>query len=62
MSNLAILKWRPLLKKRSLLFRPEIDIFVIKFKKFCKESFENLQSILIEKLQTRVTTSITFRK
>ena len=48
MSNLVILKWRPFeykkkLEKRPLLFRSEIGIFEISFKRLSEESFEDLQ-------------------
>ena len=48
MSNLVILTWRPFeykpkLEKRPLLFRSEIGIFDIYFKRLYEESFEDLQ-------------------
>ena len=48
MLNLVILKWRTFeykvkFRKRSLLFRSEIDIFDVFFKRMYKESFEDLQ-------------------
>ena len=49
MSNLVILKWRPLeykakLKETFLLFRSKIGIFDIFFKRLYEEGFEDLQN------------------
>ena len=48
MSNLVILKWWPFeykakFEKSPLLFRPEISIFDIFFKRLYKDSFEELE-------------------
>ena len=48
MSNLVILNWRPLeykanTEKRPLLFRSEIGVFDIFFKRLYQESFDDLQ-------------------
>ena len=48
MSNLVILNWLPFeykakFEKKSLLFRSEIDIFDIYFKRLYEKSFDDLQ-------------------
>ena len=60
MSNLVILKLRPFkykakFEKSPLLFRSEIGIFDIFFKKLYEESFEDLQINSNCKFQTCVT-------
>ena len=56
MSNLVILNWQVFeikqnLKKKSLLFRSEIGIFDIFFKRLYIESFEDLQITVIENIK-----------
>ena len=60
-SNLVILKWRPFeyrakLEKRPLLFRSEIGILDIFFKRLCEEICEDSQDHSNWKFQTRATT------
>ena len=62
MSNLVIPKWRLFeyklkFEKLPLLFRSEIDLFEIFFKRLYKESFEDLQINSHWKFQTRATMS-----
>ena len=60
MSKLVILKWKNIrenLKKRPLLFRSEIGIFDIFFKRLHEVSFEDLQLNSNWKFQTRATMS-----
>ena len=62
MPRLVILKWQPFkykakFKESPHLFRSEIDIFDIFFKRLYEESFEDLQINSNCKFQTRITMS-----
>ena len=62
MSNLVILKWWPFeyklkFEKKPLLFRSDVDIFDIFFKRLYEESFEDLQIRSNGKFQTCVIMS-----